>query len=89
MKTIVISGARSNVGKTTAAKKIVRLLPGSRYIKIGHGKEKPGQEGEFFHTGITFSDIISKHGDASFLIIESNAILNEITPDLLIYLTGD
>jgi molybdopterin-guanine dinucleotide biosynthesis protein A len=89
MKTIVISGACSNVGKTTAAKKIARLLPGSRYIKIGHGKEKPGQTGEFFHTGTTFSDIFSKHGDAPFLIIESNTILNEITPDLLVYLTGD
>ena len=89
MKTIVVSGARSNVGKTTTAKKIVRLLHGAIYIKIGHGKEKPNQEGKFFHTGATFNDIISKHGEAPFLIIESNAILNEITPDLLIYLTGD
>ncbi len=89
MKTIVISGASSNVGKTTVAKSIVRLLPGAIYIKIGHGKEKPGQEGEFFHIGTKFSDIISKFGNAPFLIIESNSILNEITPELLVYLTGD
>jgi len=89
MKTIVISGASSNVGKTAAAKKIARLLPGSKYIKIGHGKEKPNQEGEFFNIGTPFSDIVSKHGNAPFLIIESNSILNEITPEILIYLTGD
>ena len=40
MKTIVIAGARSNIGKTTLAEGICRLLPGSVCVKLGHGKLK-------------------------------------------------
>ena len=40
MKTIVISGARSDVGKTTLAEKIGGVLPGSVIVKLGHGEEK-------------------------------------------------
>jgi hypothetical protein len=89
MKVIVVSGAHSNVGKTGLARSLCSLLPGAVYIKIGHGKEKPGIDGSFYHLGTPFSSIASNHDSASFLIIESNGILKEITPDCCIYLPAE
>lgn len=89
MKTIVISGACSNIGKTTLANAINNILPNSGRIKIGHGKKKDGQTGYFYKMGTSFSQLVNAHNAYSFLIIESNAILNEITPDLTIYLPAE
>jgi len=88
VKTIVVSGAHSNVGKTSLALKIVNLLHNAVYIKIGHGALREGKAGVFYHTGTSFDTIRKDHQDAAYLIIESNRILNEITPDCAIYLTG-
>lgn len=89
MKVIVISGAHSKVGKTGLARSLCSLLPGAVHVKIGHGKEKPGIDGSFYHLGTTFSSIASNHDNTSFLIIESNSILKEITPDCCIYLPAE
>lgn len=89
MKTIVISGACSNIGKTTLAKAIHSILPESARIKIGHSAKKANKSGHFYEMGTTFSQLKMNHKDSPYLIIESNAILNDITPDLLIYLPGD
>ena len=42
-----------------------------------------------YQDGTRFSTIAADHSDASFLIIESNRILSEITPDLTIYLPAE
>jgi hypothetical protein len=89
MKTIVISGARSNVGKTTLAEGICRLLPGSVRVKLGHGELKEGIDDVFYHAGTSFERIKEENPQADFLVIESNRILEEIEPDLAIYLPAD
>lgn len=89
MKVIVISGARSNVGKTYLARKLCKLLPGSVRIKIGHHPYKPSKDGFLYPMGTSFSTIAAEHRNAQFLIIESNTILQEITPECVIYIPAD
>ena len=88
MKTIVISGASSNVGKTTLAGKVCEILPGAVHVKIGHGARKPGPGNVFYPLGTGFERIGAENRGALFLVIESNGILSEIDPDLAIYLPG-
>ena len=84
-----MSGARSKIGKTQLSRALSDLLEGSVRIKIGHHPRKPGGDPNLYPMGTSFSTIAAEHGDASFLIIESNRILEEITPDCAIYLTAD
>ena len=81
MKVIVVSGARSNVGKTQLARALCELLPGAVRIKIGHHVSKPGGDDNLYQMGTSFSTIESEHRNAHFLIIESNRILEEIAPE--------
>jgi len=90
MKVIVVSGARSNVGKTHLARALCKLLPGAVRIKIGHHPRKPGyDDGYLYPMGTGFLSIAAEHGNERFLIIESNRILVEITPECTIYLPAD
>ncbi len=89
VKTIVISGAKSNVGKTTLAEKVSGLLPGSVRVKLGHGEKKEGVDNVFYHAGTSYDRIKEENPRADFLIIESNRILEEIDPDLAIYLPAE
>lgn len=89
MKVVVVSGARSNVGKTQLSKALCSLLPNAVHIKIGHHEPKPGKEGRLYPMGTSFSTIVAEHSNASFLIIESNRILEEITPECAIYLQAE
>ena len=88
MKTIVISGAHSNVGKTQLAEQICRLLPGAVHVKIGHGIEKEDVGNVFYHVGTPIYVIADENADAEYLVIESNTILKEIQPECAIYLPG-
>ena len=88
MKVIVISGACSNVGKTTLAGELQRLLEGSEVVKIGHGQRKPEMANHLYALGTSFRTIEQNHSQARWLVIESNSILREVQPDLLIYLEG-
>ncbi|MGD0229723.1 MAG: hypothetical protein ABSC19_05095 [Syntrophorhabdales bacterium] len=89
MKVIVVSGARSNVGKTHLARALCKLLPGAVRIKLGHHTRKPDDDGYLYDIGTGFSSIAADHGNAPFLIIESNRILEEITPECVIYLPAE
>jgi hypothetical protein len=89
MKTIVISGARSNVGKTTLAEAVSAVLPGSVYVKLGHGEVKEDIDNIFYHAGTPYERIEEENPQADFLIIESNRILEEMDPDLAIYLPAE
>jgi len=88
MKVIVVSGARSNVGKTQLARALCELLPGAVRIKIGHHARKPGGDDNLYPMETSFSTIEPEHRNARFLIIESNRILEEITPECAIYLAA-
>jgi molybdenum cofactor guanylyltransferase len=89
MKTIVISGARSGVGKTTLAKELSKILPCSVFVKIGHHPENPANKDLLYPVGTSFYEICKNHDGVSYLIIESNGILKEVTPDCTIYLDAD
>ena len=89
MKTIVVSGAHSNVGKTSLARELCALLPGAVRVKIGHGEEKRDGGNIFFRAGTPFSRISGEIAHADFAVIESNSVLEELEPDCLIYLPGD
>ena len=89
MKVIVVSGARSNVGKTELARALCSLLPDAARIKIGHHAYKPSGDAYFYPMGTGFQTIADEHGHARFLVIESNRILEEITPECLIYLAAN
>jgi thymidylate kinase len=88
MKVIVISGASSGVGKTTLARQLQRVLENAEVVKIGHGKRKPDIGNHFYTSGTPFQMICENHSAAEWLIVESNSILREIQPDLVIYLEG-
>ncbi len=89
MKTIVISGAKSDIGKTTLAEGICRLLPGSVRVKLGHGELKEAEDNVFYPSGTPFERIKAENPQADFLVIESNRILEEIEPDLTVYLPAE
>jgi molybdopterin-guanine dinucleotide biosynthesis protein A len=87
MKTIVISGARSHVGKTTLVRHISGILKGTVCIKIGHHEPRPGKDdGFYYQKGILIDSILHNHKDARFLVIESNSILEQFDPDFCIFL---
>lgn len=88
MKVIVISGASARVGKTTLAEGLQRILEGAEIVKIGHGRRKPRVRNHFYEVGTPFETIRENHRDAPWLLVESNSILREIQPDLVIYLEG-
>lgn len=88
MKTIVVSGAHSNVGKTQLARELCGLLPGAVHVKIGHGKEKQNAGNLFFQVGTPFSRIEREIRHADFAVIESNSVLEVLAPDCTIYLPG-
>ncbi len=89
MKVIVISGASSKVGKTALAESLRRMLEGAEVVKIGHGPRKPGLPNHFYESGTPFETIRANHAGAAWLIVESNSILREMEPDLVIYLEGE
>jgi hypothetical protein len=90
MKVIVVSGAHSNIGKTYLSRALCKLLPGAVRIKIGHNARKPGyDDGYLYHMGTSFATIAAEHSSARFLVIESNSILEEITPECAIYLPDE
>ena len=88
MKVIVISGASSNVGKTTLARGLQQVLEGAELVKIGHGPRKTQIPNHFYEVGTPFQTIRENHARARWLLIESNSILREIQVDLVIYLDG-
>ncbi len=89
MKTIVIAGARSAIGKTTLARSLLEVLPDARMVKIGHHTvAKPGGD-HYFPIGTPLREILGCGGTCRFLIIESNSILEQFTPDCVIYLPAD
>ena len=89
MKTIVVSGGQSNIGKTSLVLALCELLPGAVAVKLGHGAQNVAKPGAFYPAGTDFSEVAANHPQAAWLVIESNRILEQITADLVIYLPSD
>lgn len=88
MKTIVISGGHSNVGKTRLARQLCELLPNTHFVKIGCGIKKESKTNYFYKHGTPYNQIKPFHTECDYLVIESNSILKEMIPELVIYLEG-
>ena len=65
------------------------MLEGAEVVKIGHGKRKPDVPNHFYESGTPFQTIRKNHGSAPWLIVESNSVLREMEPDLVIDLEGE
>jgi adenylate kinase len=86
MKTVVVSGGESGVGKTTLCRDLIALLPDSRHVKLGHHAADPEKHNLYFPRLTPFRTIAKAATPCRFLIIESNTILRELSPDLCVYL---
>jgi len=88
MRTIVVAGAHSNVGKTTVAGEISKVVKNSVVVKIGNSTKKRSLNNRYYPLGTPFSKIKKDCVGAETVIVESNSILQELKPNLLVYLTG-
>lgn len=86
MKTVVVSGARSGVGKTSLARRICEVLPGAVHVKIGHGRRKPQIGNLYYEKGTSPEVILEENAGIPFLVIESNTVLEDLEPDLVLYI---
>jgi hypothetical protein len=88
VKTIVITGGGSDVGKTSLATALERTLAGSRIAKLGKHPASDGKENLYFPIGTKWSTVYRAAGNCSFLIMESGSILDDpdFNPDLVIFL---
>jgi molybdopterin-guanine dinucleotide biosynthesis protein A len=89
LKIIVIAGAASGVGKTFLGRNIAASLGvnNCELIKFGHGATDSKRSERLFtdiQVGLEYVQTVK----VSYLIIESNAVVEFIKPDLLIYLAG-
>jgi molybdate transport system regulatory protein len=82
----VICGAGRSVGKTTLAKRLCDLLPGSIYAKHGHGRPSAGKTPNFFRRVDELATFVSEaRREASHVVVESNAWAREGKGDLTIF----
>jgi hypothetical protein len=89
VKIIIISGAHSNSGKTTAGRAVQDGLDNAVLVKMGTGKPKSDSDIPLYPREAELDAIKADFPEAPCLIIESNSVLDRIEPDLLIYLPGD
>lgn len=76
------------MGKTTLANALLEVLSGAVIIKIGHGNRKAGKNENLYPPETGWEQVLREHPAAPFLLVESNAILSRMSPDLLIFLDG-
>lgn len=91
MKIILISGSRSNVGKSTLSLNIAEILKDYKVeiIKFGHGKINLKKKIKLFNNieiGKKYIDKKKKNRNLNYLIIEGNSIVKHIQFDLLIFI---
>jgi len=90
MKTWLIAGASSGVGKTTLVQDLVKVLPDAEFLKVGHGRRKKKGPTNFFTSadeGLSF--IESLKGKCEHCVIESNRLVGILKADIVIFLDRD
>lgn len=91
MRTIVIAGAHSSLGKTSLGRKLKVQLGGrAELVKVGRGGDK-GKEELLLHSTEAAVRLIEdqrRQGSLDYLIIESSTILRSFTPDFCIFIEG-
>ncbi len=95
MKTIVIAGARARVGRHWLARAIGEMAPGAVRVRIPE-KDEPASaldqssesQARVYPPDTSWSAIAKEVESASLVVIESNRILEQLSPDCAIYLEG-
>jgi len=89
MKTIIIAGAGSKVGKTTVLRAVGHILSDTAAVKLGGATDK-GKEEKLLPSGSSLKDIVKAVGrEPAYLVIEGNSILRDIKPELAIFVEGE
>lgn len=91
MKTIIIAGAGSKVGKTTVARALGSVLPDSAAVKLGRTESADKKKEEILlPSASSIEDIVGAVGrEPAYLIVEGNSILKGHKPDLAIFVDGE
>lgn len=85
----IICGAGRNVGKTTVALSLQKILPDSVYAKRGHCAPKPGKPGNYFQDmGELESFIETARRTYEHIIVESNILTTREQGDIIIFIDG-
>lgn len=87
MRVIVVAGAKSKIGKTTTLRIIKSFLDDVVAVKLGKvGEIDKGKPEMLLPYDSSFADIEKViSGDPQYLLVEGNAILNKIKPDLAFF----
>jgi molybdate transport system regulatory protein len=85
----VICGAGRGVGKTTLALNLCRILPKSRYAKLGHGRKKSQKPNSFYQSLSELENFINDNQiSCEHLVIESNTLARAGRGDVIIFIDG-
>ncbi len=91
MKTIIIAGAASDVGKTTVLRKLSKFFPDNVAVKLGRSDAYDENKDEILlpsNSSIEhIRDVLKK--EPAYLLIEGNSILKRFDPDLAIFIEGE
>lgn len=83
----VICGAGRRVGKTHLASRLCELLPGSVYVKQGHGRPKRRKSANFFRSPEQVKEFIEAHrGEFDHFVIESNGLARRGEGDVIVFI---
>ncbi len=85
--TWVICGAGRRVGKTHLASRLCQLLPGSVYVKQGHGRPKRRKPENFFASaGQVMAFVEARRDEFDHFVIESNALARRGEGDVIVFI---
>jgi hypothetical protein len=90
MKTIVIAGAASDVGKTTVLRKLSKFVPDNVAVKLGRSDAHDKNKDEILLPSDSSIEAIRGviEKEPAYLLIESNSLLKRFDPDLAIFVDG-
>jgi molybdate transport system regulatory protein len=89
MRTWLIGGSSSGVGKSTFVKNLVDLLPNSNFLKLGHGAcKKDGPENYFTETEKALQYIADCDGKYENFIAEATRLVGKFDADVVIFLNS-
>ena len=91
MKTIIIAGAGSNVGKTTVLRSLKAIFPNNVSVKLGKTEVSDKLKEELLLPSDYSLDQIKEalEQEPEYLLIEGNSILKSFDPDLAIFVDGE
>ena len=91
MKTIIIAGAGSNVGKTTILRSLKSFFPNHISVKLGKIEVPDKSKAELLlPSNYSLEQIRDAIGQKpEYLLIEGNSILKRYEPDLAIFVDGE